>query len=194
MAIKFGKAPKASAGELEKGAHLVAQFADVDMAERLGGASEAPADHCPHQVFTVTVKDVVKSKDLSKAKAVGWRYLVAGGSGQESLAAEVYHDKAGKKHEFAEVNQGPFVKGTFSAVKKLEKQVKGNYTVSLLRVPGLFVEAIWLKGKKKSDDLVVPIPPTHHDLKAGKRYSVAEFVEALTAAGKERLALDDAAG
>ena len=57
----------------------------------------------------------------------------------------------------------------------------GNYEVRMLRVPALYVVALWLKDLDGDDDLIVPLVPAPAFLEAGRAYREAEFLDTLEA-------------
>ena len=75
--------------------------------------------------------------------------------------------------------EGPFVAATDKAVKairKLPKLEAAGYELRLLRIPALYVMALWLHSLV--DDLVIPLEPSPIG-KSGKPMPAAEFFDDL---------------
>ncbi len=125
----------------------------------------ANKDWHPHKVYTVDLQDIIDGKKISDARQISWRYLIEE-EGQTSFAAEVYHNGSPEKaHSFASINRGPFVQSTVDAIKKLEQDSdikKGEYEIHVMRIPELYVMALWLRGINGSKDILIPIAPTYH--------------------------------
>jgi hypothetical protein len=127
----------------------------------------------PHQVFTMGLEDITSGGGLDNAQPVGWRYLVEEG-GQLLASAETTHGPDGT-HEVSQFNEGPFVAETDKAVKavrKLPQLAAAGFELRLLRIPALYVMALWLHGP--ATDLLVPLAPSPIR-KEGKPTPAAEF-------------------
>ena len=76
-----------------------------------------------------------------------WRYLVEE-AGATVASAEVGVDAKGAVRGLDHVNEGPFVKATAAAQKAASKlpQVRdGKVEARVIRIPALYVMALWLK-------------------------------------------------
>ena len=76
-----------------------------------------------------------------------WRYLVEE-AGAAVASAEVGVDAKGAVRGLDHVNEGPFVKATAAAQKaaaKLPQVRDGKVEARVIRVPALYVMALWLK-------------------------------------------------
>ncbi len=145
----------------------------------------------PHPVYSATLADAAEGRALSAAELVSWRYFVTEEE-RVSQAAEVYRDPS-DTHTFAGLNEGSFVEGTLAALEELENRddvAAGDFEWRVLRIPALYVFAVWLKDKAGEEDLIVPLEPTHDALDADRVYGAKEFVEALIEPAKESLEMD----
>lgn len=127
----------------------------------------------PHQVFTMGLDDVTSGATLDRAQPVGWRYLIEEG-GQLIASAETAPAADGS-HEVAQFTEGPFVAETDKAVKavrKLPQLEAAGFELRLLRIPALYVMALWLHSP--ASDLLVPLAPSPIR-KEGKPMPAAEF-------------------
>lgn len=150
--------------------------------------SAAPADlslAAPHPMYNLGLSDIKGRNALGKAKLTAWRYMVLEG-GKAIATAEAVRMTPRSKPVFSHTNEGPFVTSTAAGIEAAERlpEVKaGQYELAVLRVPALFVMALWLKdvSAKKSGDILVVLEPAPPGLTAGKRMTAEEFTEALAA-------------
>ncbi len=182
MPLKHKKPPQASLAALD-----VAEKAARGRGRVKDAVKKVKKDHGkhhPHPILVVDLVDLAGDAGLSKARQVGWRYL-AEASKDDDYSLEVDVDSKGKKHSFGMVNKGPFVAATRKTLKDLglKKEVKkGNYSYSMLRIPALFLVALWLQNEdEKGKDLIVPMEPSPDYLKAGQTYTPEEFHAAVRA-------------
>jgi hypothetical protein len=132
----------------------------------------------PHQVFTMGLDDITSGAGLDTAQPVGWRYLVEDG-GQLIASAETTQAPDGT-HEVSQFTEGPFVAETDKAVKavrKLPQLAAAGFELRLLRIPALYVMALWLHSP--ATDLLVPLAPSP-TRKEGKPVPAAEFLTDLS--------------
>jgi hypothetical protein len=127
----------------------------------------------PHQVFTMGLNDITAGGGLDRAQPVGWRYLVEDG-GQLIASAETTLAPDGTQ-EVSQFTEGPFVAETDKAVKavrKLPQLEAAGFELRLLRIPALYVMALWLHAQ--ATDLLVPLAPSPIR-KEGRAVPPAEF-------------------
>ncbi|KOX19190.1 hypothetical protein ADK67_34085 [Saccharothrix sp. NRRL B-16348] len=128
----------------------------------------------PHQVFTMGLDDITAGAGLDRARPMGWRYLVEDG-GQPIASAETSPTADGDQ-EVSQFTEGPFVAETDKAVKivrKLPQLTAAGFELRLLRIPALYVMALWLHSPVT--DLLVPLAPSPVG-KDGKPVPAAEFL------------------
>jgi hypothetical protein len=113
----------------------------------------------PHQVFTMGLDDITSGGGLDRAQPVGWRFLIEeGGRLIASTETTLLPDGT---HEVSQTTEGPFVAGTNEAVKtvrNLPELAAVGFELRLLRIPALYVWALWLHAP--ATDLLVPIAPS----------------------------------
>jgi hypothetical protein len=132
----------------------------------------------PHEVFTMGLDDVTSGAGLGRAQPVGWRYLVVEG-GQLIASAETTLAPDGTQ-DVSQFNEGPFVAETDKAVKairKLPQLEAAGFELRLLRIPALYMMALWLHAP--ATDLLVPLAPSPIG-KDGKAMPAAEFLADLS--------------
>jgi hypothetical protein len=136
----------------------------------------------PHQVFLLGLDDLRAGAGLTRARLVGWRYLVQ--EGEKVIAtAESALAGRGDAQVFSNFNEGPFVASTAAALSmaKTDPRVsQGTYEQRLLHVPALYVMALWLHEPTGAGDLLVPLAPSPRDLPAGRPLPAGEVVTILT--------------
>ncbi|GIG68812.1 hypothetical protein [Phytomonospora endophytica] len=131
----------------------------------------------PHRVFTMGLEDVAAGAGLERARPGGWRYLVEDG-GQLVASAEATVTDDGD-FELAQFTEGPFVAATDKAVKavrKLPQLAAAGFELRLLRIPALYMMALWLHAA--AADLLVPLAPSPIG-KDGKPMPASEFFDDL---------------
>ena len=131
----------------------------------------------PHQVFIMGLDDISSGAGLDRAQPVGWRYLIEE-AGRLIASAETTPAPDGTQ-EVSQFTEGPFVAATDKAVKairKLPKLEAAGYELRLLRIPALYVMALWLNSPE--NDLLIPLEPSPIG-KEGKAMPAAEFLSDL---------------
>lgn len=189
MPIKFPEPPKQSVAALRQTLRTLSLTPEARaLPQRFGIAALGGAQpSLPHQVYSLGLTELLKGGGVKDAQLVSWRYFVTTASPQVS-SAEVNVDAKGG-HSFAQLNTGPFNESTLTAVESLtqDPQVEAqSYDMRLLRIPALYVTAVWLKCDEPRGDLVVPIAPTIPILVAGKLYHAWEFEERVRKAAQEK--------
>jgi hypothetical protein len=147
----------------------------------------------PHPVYVATLDDLAAGKLLAAAKQTGWRYLLAQNDevvAEAELTAAVRGAtgakgaKAAKRGElaFAGLTHGPFTGATVDglhAAERLPQVEKADYELRLLKVPAVYLVALWLHGG--NEDILVPLGQPPAGLKKNKAYTEAGVIRALRA-------------
>jgi hypothetical protein len=148
----------------------------------------------PHRVHNLRLTDLGKPGTLRGAPMTAWRYLVED-DGAAVASAEVGVDEKGNVRGFDHVNEGPFVAATAAAQKaaaELPQVRDGRMEARILRIPALYVMALWLKDLDGDADLIVPMAPSPPYLEANRPYTERDFMRALAGPAKERQAFSNA--
>ena len=148
----------------------------------------------PHRVHNLRLTDLGKPGALRDAPMTAWRYLVED-DGAAVASAEVGVDAKGAVRGLDHVNEGPFVKATAAAQKAAEKlpQVRdGKVEARVIRIPALYVMALWLKDLDGDSDVIVPMAPAPPYLEANRPYTEREFLKALAGPAKARAQFSNA--
>ena len=152
------------------------------------GGTESLDLSAPHRMYFVGLEDVTNNSILSNAKLIGWRYIILKGD-DPMAAAELGVDDSGGGLEFSQINRGPFVGSTVEGVglaENLDAVRNDTYEPRLLKIPSLYIIALWLHGEN-SEDIIIPLPPTRPELKAYDSYNEEEFTKAIQGAATRRL-------
>ncbi|HYX84838.1 MAG TPA: hypothetical protein VE777_07695 [Gaiellales bacterium] len=192
MPIEYPRPPDGTEAIASEGIQRAGAAADRGRREAAAAEPERVLTR-PHPVHNLGLDDLVKGARLADAPRTAWRYLVEDG-GEPVASAEVAVDGAGRPRAFDHLNEGPFVAGTAAAQAVAERlpALRGRRAEArLVRIPALYVIALWLKGRRGSEDVVVPIAPAPPFLEANRPYSEDEFLAALREPSRERARFDN---
>ncbi|PXX55643.1 hypothetical protein DFR70_121112 [Nocardia tenerifensis] len=170
--------PPTDVSEKVKGKlHAFADGAKFSTKALRGARKERLDLSTPHQIFTMGLDDIVAGAGLTAAQPVGWRYLVVDGS--ETLASAETTLAPDGSQEMSQFTEGPFVLATdqtLKTVQKLPQLSAAGFELRLLRIPALYVMALWLHAPMA--DLLVPLAPSPIG-KEGKPVPSAQFLSEL---------------
>lgn len=144
----------------------------------------------PHRVYSVARDAIVGGELLSAAQPIAWRYVLV--NSDSALAAAELIEDAGGGLSFSDINYGPFVQATADvliAAEKLDDVQRGEFELRLLRIPSVYLVAVWLHGD--GTDLLLPLAPAPVGLEAGRVYGPQEVLEAIKSRAETAAALDD---
>jgi hypothetical protein len=140
----------------------------------------------PHDVYAMGLDAIADGRGLDAARRVGRRCLVM--EGDRPVAAAELSDPDGEGD--LTTTEGPFTDATARTVREVEawpQVADGEYDLRLLRVPALYLMALWLKDRDGSQDLLIPLDPAPSGLEAGARYEEGDLLERLKRRARERL-------
>jgi hypothetical protein len=144
----------------------------------------------PHDVYSLGLSDLAEGVSLAAATVDGRRFIVMDGD-KPIASAEVADQGRGSGFQATE---GPYVESTAAALERAEEDPDlddDDYEIRLLRIPALYVMALWLKNEQGGTDVLIPLDPTPSPLEAGRKYAPAELLSALAEPARDRLAFDD---
>lgn len=146
-------------------------YATRELSRALGAAPEPElAVAAPHDIYNLSLSALVESAAADSAEQVGRRCLVT--SQGEPVATVELPDPSGE--EGVVTTHGRFTKATADALGAIEGSSEvddGDYDLRMLRVPSLYLMALWLKDRQGEDDIFVPLTPAPSELEAGTHYS-----------------------
>lgn len=131
----------------------------------------------PHAVFDLYADEIVQRGGLETAHGGATRYLVDAPSGVLA-AAEVHLDAQGAGR-LTNINIGPFVAASARGLERLallDSVQTASFEARLLRCAALYVVAIWLKPDSGEIDIIYPLAPAPHFLRAETIYTAREFM------------------
>ena len=148
---------------------------------RVGGRWPCAASSAmqPHPVYTLGLDDLAAGKGLETACLEAWRYLLVANH-QVRHAAEVLPGPQGGCR-FGMLTNG-FVSGAeqaFALAEGLPEVRNGAYEIRALRVPALYVMALWLKDLHGQQDRFIVLPPVFPPPQALTPYSASELLAIL---------------
>jgi hypothetical protein len=141
-----------------------------------------------HDVYSAGVDQLAAGRGLASATPVARAFLVMDGP---NAVASVEQDTEGGGVSSTE---GPFAEATARAIERAEEDPRladGDYELRVLRVPGLYLIAVWLKDLNGDGDVVIPLDPAPAPLEAGRSYRLDELEPELASMSRERLSFDD---
>ena len=179
-AIVYPKAPDGGQQMVSK--NLVPKFLGVSRIEDLTIAN-------PYENYYVGLTNLASGEFLSATKNNGyWTYPLMHGTntvGEAGLSAD---EKTGKALKFHSLQKSPFADGTLKALRMAEQlpQIKKqDYEIRRFDIPWMLFVAVWLHGK--SDDIIIPLPPTFGRWNAYQPYSESEIIKLLKPEAKKKL-------
>jgi hypothetical protein len=186
MPLKVNQIPAAASQAIQGGLAALARNrgqVSSEFAEKLADGAQ-PVAAGAHQIFNLGLDDLRNERGLDAATSVGWRSIVLKND-TAVAAAEAYPTDRGN-WSFGNANYGPFVESTVEALHRAEKHPRvrtATYEPRVLRVPALYVMALWLFSSRQS--LFFPLSPAPKELTAYRAYKETEFLRILTAMAKE---------
>ena len=134
----------------------------------------------PHREYFVGLTNMASGHLLSAAGSSSWRYLLIHGTNAAGVAVLNADEKTGKSLRFSALYETCFANETLEALRKAEQlpQVKKqDYELRFLNIPAVYFCAVWLH--EKSDDIIIPLPPTFGRMNAYQPYSESQIIKLL---------------
>jgi len=142
----------------------------------------------PFRDYAIGLTDLAAGQLLTAARPGAWRYLLMHGTNAVG-AAELLADSTNSTAlKFAGLDTTDFSRETQTALGKAEflPQIqKQDYELRRLDCPSILFVAVWLHGK--SDDILIPLPPTRGQWNAWQPYSESEIIKLLQPEAEKRL-------
>jgi hypothetical protein len=135
------------------------------------GDLNARAEHA-QRVFVLSLAEAARCRGSISPAPDGWRFFVGNARGKTVLARMIHHPRS-RGWKLTSVRHGTRVWEAFSASReldKLEAHRAADYELRLLTIPGLNLEAFWLKAQRAgAHDVVLPFPARDKQLVAAVR-------------------------
>ena len=151
-----------------------------------GAAPEQLKLAAPHPVYTLSLKALAGNADVEEAELVGQRCLIL--SDDDAVATAEIVDPEGS--DGVTTTRGPFTEATVATIDEVEgwdEVRERDYEMRLLRIPALYVMALWLHDEGGGEDLFSPLAPVPEGLDEHKRYTWDELSEILQQQAKRLL-------
>jgi len=153
------------------------------------GTRSSPAVSMPVRVFNVGADAIAAGKGLAAAQPTGWLVTLSA-DGEVRGTIELIPAKPARKGEapseavrFGGFSTGPLHRALAAAIEAATKAAgRSKVQLAVLRVPALYLMALWLRDDK--GDRLVPIPPSPPPLKAGETYPASRALDSLQQAAK----------
>lgn len=174
----------------------VARLAEPALARTTGKSAPFPTDvkiSAPHEVHNVGLDHLVARRSLTDVEVTGWRYLVMV-EGDAVASSEVAVGTGGQSPSFEQVNVGPYVQSTASALQELNEipEVQsGRYEPHLLQIPALSTCLLWLRQMDGATDLFMALSPAPEFLHAKRIYHEDELIDLLEGPARRCSNFDD---
>ena len=182
MTVSFATEPKDSRSALEDGLRTLAgnptRIAQAHLAA-IAGAKAPP----PLPVTVFPLDELAAGKDPRGASPIAWQYLLVTND-QPVRTAEVIRDSQGR-FTFAAISGGQAagVARAIEVAETTQATAGGNYELRLIRVPALYVTAVWLQDRsRKADDFFVVVPPAPEGFQSHILEPAADFMKKLQSA------------
>jgi hypothetical protein len=134
----------------------------------------------PHREYYVTnLVNLTSGRLLSAATSRSWRYLLVRGT-NNAVGAATLIDDGKNAWKFNDLQQPFFPDAILEAVRRAEQlpQIKKqDYELRYLSIAALNFVAVWLHAK--SDDIIIPLPPTFGRFNDYQPYSESQIVKVL---------------
>jgi len=152
------------------------------------------------RIYVIGLSDLTDGLGIGQAKHVGWQCLA---KYKDELVALEVADRSDRPHpapgapKSASLGRGPTVKKAWEAaeyVKSLppEERPPSQFELRTLRIPGLLIEALWLKADRGGRDRALPfLFYPQEDLQSKRLYTMEEFLSKLRPLAAKRLKRDE---
>ena len=134
------------------------------------------------------MKDLASGQLLSTARVGGWTYLFIHGTNAVGAEVLIADETTGKTLKFNGLYGSNFSNETLEALriaKELPQVNKQDYELRRLDIPAVHFVAVWLHGK--SDDIIIPLPPTFGRWNSYQPYSESQMIKLLKPEAKKVL-------
>ena len=133
-----------------------------------GRAARAPSLYhlvAPQAVYVLDARHLTKPAPLRSVRHVGWRFLVTA-ENRAVAAIDVDAGQAEQAAKYSHISAGPYVDATMRAIRLAQRlsEIKAeSFEVRLLKMPSIYVYALWLHSPKQ--DILIPF--AHPSVKVG---------------------------
>lgn len=132
----------------------------------------------PHPVYVLGLDAVAEGAGLERAEQVGQRCLIMSDDGAVATA-EIADPEASAG---VTTTRGPFTEATVKTIDEVEawsEVEREDFEMRLLRIPALYLMALWLHREDGTEDLFSPLEPAPLSLDPQASYSWEELAKVL---------------
>jgi len=149
-------------------------------------------------LFVMGLRNLAQGIVTRGAKQSGWQFLTVG-PGDRVISGDVPNWDPGTQPPAASRSLGPALEKAFAAwesLKNLDQVQKADidYEPVALRIPGLHIEALWLRKRPFSEeldqDIVVPFQSFNKQLAARPFFSMPAFLRIVQPLADQQLRID----
>jgi hypothetical protein len=184
-AIIFPKAPAGGEGVIREAFKGLSR----SISRYLGGYQiEELTIAAPFRNYSVGLTNLASGQLLPAARPGNWRYLLMHGTNAVGAAELMTEQTNGTVMKFAGLDTSDFPRETLEAMRRAEQlpQIKAqDFELRRLDCPSVLFVAVWLHGK--SDDIIIPLPPTGGRWNAYQPYSESEMIKLLQPEAEKKL-------
>jgi hypothetical protein len=182
MSLRVPDPPYASVAALHNSLKALAERGQFGARPQRKARGEQLSATLPHQVFVLGLADAADGA-IDRAKPTGWRYLLE--ADEEVVASGETRLEADGGHTFAQINQGPFVRGTVRALAAAEEAANTHeheVEFAVLHVPALYLMSVWLRpnGGELAGSTFIPIAPAPAGFEPDQVYTAEAFSTRVT--------------
>jgi hypothetical protein len=130
------------------------------------------------RLFTLTL-DQASTNNL-KTESDGWRFLASNAVGN-FISGEVSRSKDGR-WKLTSVSRDPKAAEPFYVAKQIEQHSRvqaKNFVISVLRIPGILLEALLLQSESDDETLLVPVVTPSKEMRVNIVHESAEFLNSI---------------
>lgn len=195
MAVEYATPPGNTEGVALTGFQQIARLTQGDGGPLAGTPTLPVADArlaVPHPMHYIGLQQIIARQPIRDLPVTGWRYLVI--AEERAVASSEVSVGTDKRPPLLEqINMGPYVRSTASALRRLDELPEarsGRYELHTLQMPALWSFLLWLRRLDGDDDLFIPLSPAPEFLRAGRVYREGDLFDALQEPARRRMEFD----
>lgn len=134
----------------------------------------------PQPIYTSTIDALLDNRLLSDARLTGWQYvLVVNGEADGVAEVSGTMGEPAAPLSFASMYPREYARAIADTIRHAEG-IPGEYDLRMLRVPSLYLLAVWLRSSF-TGDLLLPVPPAPNRLEEEPLFTEPALITALRA-------------
>jgi hypothetical protein len=139
------------------------------------------------RTFTLGLDEIQRARKPYNLIPAGWRILA---TDRDGLVVSADVAQSGNQTRVVSISTDPAggdLAKSLKYVDELAAQMPQALTVSLLRIPGVLVDALVLAGQPGTEDVMVPIRAPDDSFELMRKYTVDEFFSRIASPPVDRL-------